>query len=569
MRAWNQLITIGRARHFFLLLLILAVTACRPSPHYDLIIRNGTIYDGSGLPGIAGDVAVNGDAIAAIGDLGRATGETEIDASGLAVAPGFINLMSWANESLIEDGRSQSDIRQGVTLEILGEGSSMGPLNRAMKEEKVRRQSDIKYDIEWTTLDEYLVFLEGRGVSPNVASFIGAATPRKYVIGDEDRPPTSEELETMRSIVRTAMEEGALGVASSLIYPPGAFAETEELIALADVAAEYDGIYISHVRDEGAGLLEAIAELIEIARATGIRAEIYHLKAAGRANWPLFPKAVALVEEARAEGLHITADIYPYPASSTGLNATIPPWVKDGGFEASLERLADPAVRKRIVREMNQDSASWENMFRGTGSPDNILLVGFKTEALKPLTGKTLGEVARMRGTTPEETIMDLIVEDRYRINTIYFSQSEEVVRSAVALPWVSFCSDAASLAPEGVFLKRNPHPRAYGAFARVLAKYVRDEEVIPLEEAVRKLTALPADNLRIDRRGRLEEGFLADVVVFDPETIQDHATFLEPHQYATGMVHVFVNGVQVLSDGEHTGATPGRVVRGPGWRGP
>ena len=297
------------------------------------------------------------------------------------MAPGFINLMSWANESLIEDGRSQSDIRQGVTLEILGEGSSMGPLNRAMKEEKVRRQSDIKYDIEWTTLDEYLVFLEGRGVSPNVASFIGAATPRKYVIGDEDRPPTSEELETMRSIVRTAMEEGALGVASSLIYPPGAFAENEELIALADVAAEYDGIYISHVRDEGAGLLEAIAELIEIARATGIRAEIYHLKAAGRANWPLFPKAVALVEEARAEGLHITADIYPYPASSTGLNATIPPWVKDGGFEASLERLADPAVRKRIVREMNQDSASWENMFRGTGSPDNILLVGFRTEA--------------------------------------------------------------------------------------------------------------------------------------------------------------------------------------------
>jgi len=568
MIATNRHILYGHSVFSVLLIAFLAVTGCSPAPQYDLVIRNGTIYDGSGSPGVVGDVAVNGDAIAAIGDLGRASGKTEIDAEGLAVAPGFINMMCWANESLIEDGRSQSDIRQGVTLEVLGEGGSMGPLNEAMKEQMVRRQGDITYDVEWTTLDEYLVFLEERGVSPNVASFIGAETPREYVIGHEDRPPTPEELDEMRGIVRTAMEDGALGVASALIYPPGSFAETDEMIALAEVAAEYDGIYISHVRDEGAHLLEAIGELIEIARTADIRAEIYHLKASGHANWPLFPEAVAMVEQARAEGLHITADIYTYPAGATGLNATMPPWVQEGGFEASLERMADPALRKRIVREMNEESGSWENMFHGAGSPDNILLVGFKSEGLKPLTGKTLGEVAAMRGTPPEETIMDLIVEDRSRIGTIYFSQSEDVVRRAIALPWVSFCSDAASLAPEGVFLKRNPHPRAYGSFARLLGKYVRDEQLIPLEEAIRKLTALPAGNLKIDRRGMLKEGYFADVVVFDPDTIQDHATFVEPHQYATGVAHVFVNGVQVIEGGEHTDATPGRVVRGPGWTG-
>jgi N-acyl-D-amino-acid deacylase len=551
---------------FVLSFAILVVTACTPSPRYDLVIRNGTIYDGSGSASYVGDVAINGDAIAAIGDMGKAKGTTEIDATGLAVSPGFINMMCWANESLIEDGRSQSDIRQGVTLEILGEGGSMGPLNERMKEAMLRRQGDIKYDIEWTNLDEYLVFLENRGVSPNVASFLGAETPREYVIGHEDRAPTADELEEMRGIVRAAMEEGALGVASALIYPPGSFAETDELIALAEVAAEYDGIYISHVRDEGSHLLEAIGELIEIARTADIRAEIYHLKAAGRANWPLFPEAVAMVERARADGLHITADMYTYPAGATGLNATMPPWGQEGGFEASLERMTDPALRKRIAREILAESDTWENMYHGAGSPENILLVGFKSEELKPLTGKTLAEVAEMRGTPPEETIMDLIVEDRSRIGTIYFSQSEDVVRTAIALPWVSFCSDAASLAPEGVFLKRNPHPRAYGSFARLLGRYVRDEQLIPLEEAIRKLAALPADNLKIDRRGRLKEGFFADVVVFDPDTIQDHATFVEPHQYATGVAHVIVNGVQVLENGEHTGATPGRVVRGPGW---
>ena len=550
----------------FFLCACLIVTACTRSPQYDLIIRGGTIYDGSGSAPFVGDVAINSDSIAAIGDLGTATGRTEIAATGLAVAPGFINMMSWANASLIEDGRSQSDIRQGVTLEVMGEGNSMGPLNDAMKEERLKRQGDITYDIEWTSLDEYLEYLEGRGVSPNVASFIGAETPREYVIGYEDRAPTPDELEQMRGIVRTAMEEGALGVASALIYPPGSFAETNELIALAEIAAEYDGIYISHVRSEGSHLVKAIGELIEIARTADIRAEIYHLKASGQANWPLFPEAVDLVEQARAEGLHITADIYTYPASSTGLNASMPPWVQEGGFEASLERLADPAVRKRIAREMQQESDAWENGYLGAGSPDNILLVGFKSEALKPLTGKTLAEVAEMRGTPPEETAMDLIVEDRSRIGTVYFSQSEEVVRRAIALPWVSFCSDAASVAPEGVFLKRNPHPRAYGSFARLLGKYVRDERLIPLEEAIRKLAALPAENLKIDRRGMLKESFFADIVVFDPDTIQDHATFVEPHQYATGVAHVIVNGVQVIQEGEHTGATPGRVVRGPGW---
>ncbi len=548
---------------------IALLVGCAAPVEYDVVLRNGTIYDGSGSPSYAGDLAIDGDVIVAIGDLGRAKGRTEIDATGLAVAPGFINMMCWANESLIEDGRSQSDIRQGVTLEVMGEGNSMGPLNQDMKDELVRLQGDITYDVEWTSLDEYLQFLENRGVTPNVASFIGAATPRESVIGHEDRPATPEEIVQMQAIVRTAMEEGALGVASALIYPPGSFADTDELVALATVAGEYDGMYISHVRDEGAKLLEAIGELLAIAREAGVRAEIYHFKASGQANWPLFDEAVAMVEEARAEGLQITADVYSYPAGATGLNAAMPPWVQEGGFEKSLERLADPALRRRIAREMDEASDEWENLYLGAGSPDNILLVQFKNDDLKPLTGKTLAEVAAMRGTSPEETAMDLIVEDGSRVGTVYFSQSEEVLQRAVALPWVSFASDEASVAPEGVFLKSNPHPRAYGSFARVLAKYVRDENLLPLEEAIRKLSGLPAANLKIDRRGLLREGYFADVVVFDPATIQDHATFVEPHQYATGVVDVFVNGVQVLADGEHTGATPGRVVRGPGWTEP
>jgi len=556
------------AGHLAVAALVVAtfLSACTAPDNYDVILRGGTIYDGSGEPPYPGDIAFNGDRIAAYGILRRATGTTEIDVHGLAVAPGFVNMMSWANESLLEDGHSQSDIRQGVTLEIMGEGVSMGPLNEAMKADMIRSQSDIRYDIEWTTLDEYLEHLVQRGISPNVASFIGAATPRAYVIGHEDREPTPEELEQMRTLVREAMEDGALGVASSLIYPPGSFAKTDELIELSKVAAEYDGMYISHMRDEGANMIAALEELITIAREAELHAEIYHFKSAGQANWPLFDEAVAMVEQARTEGLQITADVYTYPASATGLNATIPPWVQEGGFEASLVRMQDPALRERIAREMLQESEEWENGYLGVGSPDNILLVGFKSAALKPLTGKTVAEIAAMRGTDPRDTIMDLIVEDGSRIETVYFGQSEDVVRKAVALPWVSFNSDEASLAPEGVFLESNPHPRAYGSFVRVLAKYVRDEQVMSLEEAIRKLAALPAQTMKIDRRGEIKSGFYADVVVFDPDTIQDHATFIEPHQYATGMIHVFVNGEQVIKDGEHTGATPGRVVRGPGW---
>jgi N-acyl-D-amino-acid deacylase len=548
--------------------IVALLTSCAPPVQYDLVLRNGTIYDGSGAAPVVGDLAIDGDTIVAIGDLGRVEGLTEIDVQGLAVAPGFINMLSWAVVSLIEDGHSQSDIRQGVTLEVMGEGNSMGPLNPTMKEEAIKRQGDIKFDIEWTSLDEYLRFLEKRGISTNVASFIGAATPREYVIGYDDRDPTPDELEQMRAIVRTAMEEGAMGVASALIYPPGSFAEAEELTALAEIAAEYDGMYISHLRGEGSHLVAAVAELLDVARDTDVRAEIYHLKSSGQKNWPLFDDAVAAIERARAEGLEITADVYTYPAGATGLNASMPPWVQEGGFDTSLERLADPELRKRIAREMIEESDDWENMYLGAGSPENILLVGFNTEALKPYTGKTLAEVAAIRGTSPEVTAMDLIVEDGSRVDTIYFSQSEDVLRRAIALPWVSFCSDEASPAAEGVFLKSNAHPRAYGSFARVFAKYVREEHVLTVEEAVRKLTGFPAANLKLDRRGLLREGYFADVVVFDPVTIQDHATFVEPHQYATGVEQVFVNGVQVIKDGDHTGAKPGRVVRGPGWTG-
>lgn len=548
---------------------LLILSHCsRPEPEYDILLRGGWIYDGGGGAPFRGDLAIRGDRIAAVGERVGGTAPQVVDVQGLAVAPGFINMMSWANLSLIEDGRSQSNIRQGVTLEVMGEGNSMGPLSEAMKETMRRQQGDIRYDIEWTTLGEYLEYLERRGVSPNVASFIGAATPRIHVVGYEDRPPSPEELEEMKALVRQAMEEGAVGVASSLIYPPGSFASTEELIALARTAAAYDGLYASHVRNEASRLVEAVDELLTIAREADIRAEIYHLKASGRSNWPKFDEVIRKVEEARAEGLEITADIYTYPAGATGLNSTMPPWVQEGGFEESLRRLRDPETRRRIVAEMNRESDEWENMYLGAGTPENILLVGFRNDDLKPLTGKTLAEVAKMRGTSPEETAMDLIVEDGSRVGTVYFTQSEDNVRKAVALPWVSYCSDSASVAAEGVFLESSIHPRAYGSFARLLARYVREEGIVPLEEAIRKLTSLPADALRLRERGRLREGYHADVVVFDPETIRDHATFEDPHQYATGVVHVFVNGGQVLRDGEHTGATPGRVVRGPGWRG-
>lgn len=550
------------------LLALLGACGAGGQPEYDVVIRNGTIYDGSGGPPIRGDVAVHGDSIVAVGDIGPARGELEIDATGMAVAPGFINMLSWANVSLIEDGRSQGDIRQGVTLEVFGEGSSMGPLNEEMKREMLERQGDIKYDVAWTTLGEYLDHLVERGVSTNVASFIGATTVRIHEIGYEDRPPTPEELGRMQDLVRQAMREGALGVGSSLIYAPAFYADTDELVALASAAGEYGGMYISHMRSEGNRLLEAVDEVIEIARRANVPAEIYHLKAAGEENWHKIDQVVEKIEAARAEGIRITADMYTYTAGSTGLDAAMPPWVQEGGHDAWVERLKDPQIRRRVAQEMKTPTNEWENFYLAAGSPDRILLVGFRQDSLRYLTGKTLAEVAELRGQDPVETAMDLVIQDDSRVSTVYFLMSEENVRKQITLPWMSFGSDAGSYATEGVFLNSSTHPRAYGNFARLLGKYVRDEQIIPLQEAIRKLSALPAENLGIRRRGRLAPGYFADIVVFDPLEIRDNATFEEPHQYATGMHHVFVNGVQVLRDGEHTGATPGRVVRGPGWVG-
>jgi N-acyl-D-amino-acid deacylase len=550
-----------------LLLAVVVLASCSTQePAYDLIIRNGRVFDGSGTPGVVQSIAIRGDRIAAIGTLSGATARATLDASGLAVAPGFINMLSWADEPLLVDGRSQSDIRQGVTLEVFGEGWSMGPLNEKMRNEQVAGQGDLKFDIDWTTLGEYLTGLERKGISPNVASFVGATTVRIHEIGYEDRAPTADELARMKDLVRQAMREGALGVGSSLIYAPAFYAKTPELVELARAAGEFGGMYISHMRSEGAQLLEAIDELIEIAREAKVPAEIYHFKAAGKPNWDKTDAAIAKVEAARKQGLRITADIYTYPAGATGLNATMPPWVQEGGYDEWVKRLKDPAIRARVKREMTTPTTEWENFFVGAG-PDGILLNGFKSEALKPLTGKRLSEVAQMRGTSPEDTAIDLVIEDGSRVEAVYFLMSEDNLRKKLRLPWVSFASDSGSIAPEGVFLRSNPHPRAYGNFARWLGRYVRDEQLVPLEEGIRRMTSLPAENLGLKERGRLAEGFYADVVVFDPNTIQDHATFEKPHQYATGVKHVFVNGTQVLKDGEHTGATPGRVVRGPGYQ--
>jgi N-acyl-D-amino-acid deacylase len=537
---------------------------------YDVVIRGGTVYDGSGGAPFAGDVAIRGDSVAAVDTAGRRglRGRREVDARGLAVAPGFVNMLSWATESLLHDGKAQSDVRQGVTLEVFGEGSSMGPLNDAMKRQMVEEQADVKFPVTWTTLGEYLETLERKGVSVNVASFVGATTVRVHELGYADRAPTPEELSRMQALVRRAMEEGALGVGSSLIYAPAFYAKTDELVALMKAAAPYRGMYISHMRSEGNRFLESIDELLTIARESGAPAEIYHLKAAGQANWPKMARAIAKVDSARAAGARITADMYTYVAGATGLDAAMPPWVQEGGYQAWARRLRDPATRERVAREMRTPTDAWENLYLATGSPERVVLVGFKADSLKRYTGKTLAEVARLRGTSPEETAMDLVVRDGSRVGTVYFLMSEDNVRRQVRLPWMSFGSDAEALAPEGAFLESNPHPRAYGNFARVLGRYVRDEKLVPLEEAVRRLTSLPATNLGLRRRGMLRPGFHADVAVFDPARVQDHATFERPHQYSTGMVHVFVNGTQVLRDGEHTGATPGRVVRGPGWTG-
>src|SRR5438477_7152031 len=552
-------------RYLIFTLIVSFAQIISAGPPFDVIIKGGTVYDGTGAEGRVTDIAIRGDRIAAIGDLANANAKTTIDARGLAIAPGFINMLSWSTDSLIQDGRSQSEIRQGVTTEIMGEGNSMGPLNERMKERYVREQRDIKYDIKWNTLAEYLRYLEKRGVSCNVASFLGATTVREYVIGLEDKQPTPEQLDQMRELVRKEMEAGALGIGTSLIYPPAFYAKTEELIELCKVAAKYQGKYISHMRSEGIQLLEALDELIRISREAGIPAEVYHIKASGEKNWPKEDELLDRNEATQKEGLKIRANVYTYTAAGTGLDACLPPWTDAGGYPALFKRLRDPATRQRIAAEVRVDSDAWENLYLAAGSPEKILLVGFKSEKLKPLTGKSLAEVAKMRGKDPVETIMDLISEDESRISTIYYLMSEENVKKELAKPWVSFGSDEASQAPEGVFLKSNPHPRAYGNFARVLGKYTRDEKVITLPGAVRRLSALPATNLGLDHRGFIQDGLVADVVVFDPAIIADRATFEKPHQYAVGMKHVFVNGVQVLKDGEHTGAKPGRALAGPG----
>ena len=541
------------------------VAAGASAADYSVIIRGGTVYDGAGGAPRRADVGIRADLIAAVGDLSEATADRILDARGLAVAPGFVNMLSWAVDSLIVDGRSQGEIRQGVTTEIFGEGESMGPWSPPMKKLREEGQGDLRYRIEWTTLAEYLRYLEKRGISTNIASFVGAATIREYVVGLDNQKATPGQMDQMRELVRAEMKAGALGLGSSLIYAPGVYADTNELIELSKVASEYQGKYISHLRSEGDRLLESVDELIQIAREAKIPAEIYHLKAAGESNWNKLDAVIAKVEAARKEGLKITADMYNYTAGATGFDACLPPWSREGGPDAVFKRLEDPVLRGRIAAEMKVKGKDWENICAAAGSPDRILLLEFKTEALKPLQGQTLAEVAKMRGKDWAEVIMDLMQEDRTRVGVAFTMMSEDNVRTQLKLPWVSFCSDAGSLATEGVFLESKTHPRAYGNFARLLGRYVRDEKLIPLEEAIRRLAALPAANLGLERRGLLKAGMFADVVAFDPLTVADRATFEEPHQYSVGMRHVLVNGVPVLVDGEHTGARPGRALFGPG----
>ena len=549
-----------------LLSIFLAVTFFAGCTKYDTIIRNGNIYDGTGGKPYPADLAIQGDKIVKIAPNIPERGKEEIDASNMAVSPGFINMLSWATTSLIADGRSLSDIKQGVTLEVFGEGGSMGPLNKQMKEDEKTSMGEFKYDIDWTTLGEYLESLERRGISTNVASFIGATTLRIHEIGYEDRPPTDREMENMRNLVRQAMEEGALGIGSSLIYAPAFYSSTEELIELCKIASDYNGMYISHLRSESNQFLEALEELITISEKAGIRAEVYHLKAGGVKNHYKMDQAIARIDAARKRGLDISTDMYTYIAGATGLDAHMPPWVQEGGYNKWVERLKDPDIRAQVKQEMTIDTDEWENLGYLAG-PDGVLFAGFKNSDLRQYIGKTLKEVADELGKHYADVAMDFVIQDGSRVDVVYFLMSEENVKKQIQLPYISFGSDAGSLAPEGDFLKYNPHPRAYGNFARLLGKYVREEKLIPLEEAVYKLSGLSADKLKIKDRGYLKKGNFADVVIFDPETIQDHATFSNPHQLATGVHHVFVNGTQVLKDGEHTGKTPGRVVRGPGYK--
>jgi N-acyl-D-amino-acid deacylase len=547
-----------------LLILTSALTIGAAPPAYDTIIKGGTIYDGSGGAPYVGDVAITGDHIAAVG---RVTGGAKhvIDAHGLAVAPGFINMLSHVEESLFADPRAMSDVKQGVTLEVLGE-LSMGPLSPAMKAYNLKQQGDIRYPVDWTTLGGYFDTIKRRGLGVNVASFVGAGTVRANVVGLDDKTPDAAQLAEMQNEVRGAMNEGAMGVTTMLIYAPENYAKTPELIALAKASAACGGMYTAHMRSEGDRLLEAVDETIEIARASGGPAEIYHLKQTGKDNWAKIDPLIAKVEAARASGTRITADMYTYTAGATGLDAAMPTWVQAGGYDEWRKRLLDPAIRARVIAEMKQPGKDWENLRLATGSDEKVLLLGFKNPALKPLTGKTLAEVARMRGKSGEETVIDLVVEDGSRVGTGYFLMNEDNVKRQIALPWVAFGSDADAPATEGVFLKSSNHPRAYGNFVRLLGHYARDEKTLTLQEAVRRLTSFPAANLSIKDRGSLKIGYKADLAIFDPKTVGDTNSYAAPHKYAVGMRDVFVNGVQVLKDGEHTGAKPGEIVRGPGF---
>ena len=541
--------------------------SCSQGPKVDVVIQNGTLYDGTGSPPFIGTVAIKGDKIVYVGPPKFFRADQNINATDKAVSPGFINMLSWGVDSLIEDGKSQSDIFQGVTLEVFGEGMSWGPLNDPLKASMKKKQGDIQYEITWTTLGEYLQFLEDKGVSTNVASFLGATTLRINAVGYEDRAPNVEELELMKDLVHQGMKEGAMGIGSSLIYAPAFYSSTEELIEICKVAADYGGMYISHMRSEGNKLLESVDELLTIANEAGIPAEIYHLKQSGKKNWGKLDRVIQKIDSARAKGLKITTDMYTYTAGATGLDASMPPWVQEGGLEQWIQRLKDPQIRKRVIKEMQTDTDEWENLMRAAESPDKLILVGFKNDSLKYLTGKTLTEVAKIKGKSPEETAIDLVIQDGSRVGTVYFLMDEENIKRQIQLPYMSFGSDAGSLATEGVFLKNSTHPRAFGNFARLLGKYVRDEQIIPMEEAIYKLSGLPATNLKIKERGFLKENYFADVVVFDPKSIRDFATFENPMQYATGIEQVWVNGTHVLENGTHTGAFGGRFVKGPGYQ--
>jgi N-acyl-D-amino-acid deacylase len=552
---------------FSILLLSLFFQSCSSELEYDVIIRNAVIFDGTGNTPVKGDIGINKDTIAFIGDLKMNKGKKEFDAKGLAISPGFVNMLSWATVSLLADGRAMSDIKQGVTLEVMGEGNSMGPLNEAMRKEELDGQGDIKYEVYWRTLGEYLTGLEKKGVSPNIASFVGATSLRIHELGYENRKPTNGELKNMQLLVKQAMNEGAMGLSSALIYAPAFYADEEEILALCQAMAPYNGLYITHMKSEGNRLEESVQSVIKLAEKAKVKAEIYHLKAAGIDNWSKMDKVITSINKARNQGIDIAANMYNYIAGATGLDAAMPPWVQEGGFGEWAKRLKDLNIRKKVIAQMKINANDWENLYASAGSPDKLLLVDFRQDSLKKYTGKTLAEVATLRGKSPEETAIDLVIQDSSRVGTVYFLMNEENVKKQIKLPWVSFGSDAGAPASEGVFLKSSTHPRAYGNFARLLGKYVRDEKVIKLEEAVRKLASLPCERLGIAQRGYLKKGYFADLVLFDPKEIADLADFQNPHQYAVGVKNVWVNGKLVLLNGEPTEERPGRFIKGPGYQ--